>query len=60
MKLNITIDEKTYEVEVEVAEPEAPAAMPHDLGGLQHRVGAAARSGRRRRRRAAGGQQAGE
>ena len=25
MKLNITIDGKTYEVDVEVAEPEAPA-----------------------------------
>src|SRR5258708_36522364 len=34
MKLNITIDEKTYEVEVEVAEPESPATMPHNLGGL--------------------------
>ncbi|MCX6632666.1 MAG: biotin/lipoyl-binding protein [Candidatus Solibacter sp.] len=34
MKLNITIDEKTYEVEVEVAEPESPAGMPHNLSGL--------------------------
>lgn len=34
MKLNIKIDEKTYEVEVEVAEPESPATMPHNLGGL--------------------------
>jgi methylmalonyl-CoA carboxyltransferase small subunit len=34
MKLNITIDNKTYEVEVEAAEPESPAAMPHNLGGL--------------------------
>ena len=28
MKLNITIDSKTYEVEVEASEPEAPAAPP--------------------------------
>src|SRR5258708_20485145 len=34
MKLNITIDEKTYEVEVEAAEPESPASMPHNRGGL--------------------------
>ena len=34
MKLNITIDGKTYEVEVEAAEPESPAAAPHNLGGL--------------------------
>jgi methylmalonyl-CoA carboxyltransferase small subunit len=33
MKLNITIDGKTYEVEVDAAEPEAPGA-PHNLGGL--------------------------
>ena len=26
MKLNITIDKKTYEVDVEAAEPESPAA----------------------------------
>ncbi len=34
MKLNITIDEKTYEVEVDAAEPESPAAMPYNLGGV--------------------------
>lgn len=34
MKLNITIDEKTYEVEVDAAEPESPAGMPYNLGGL--------------------------
>jgi methylmalonyl-CoA carboxyltransferase small subunit len=34
MKLNIKIDDKTYEVEVEAAEPESPAAVPHNLGGL--------------------------
>ena len=34
MKLNITIDEKTYEVEVEAAEPESPAAAPYNLSGL--------------------------
>ena len=28
MKLKITIDEKTYEVEVEAAEPETPGAPP--------------------------------
>jgi len=28
VKLNITIDSKTYEVEVEASEPEAPAAPP--------------------------------
>ena len=28
MKLNITIDSKTYEVEVEASEPEAPGAPP--------------------------------
>ena len=33
MKLNITIDEKTYEVEVEAAEPESPAAAPQNLSG---------------------------
>jgi methylmalonyl-CoA carboxyltransferase small subunit len=32
MKLNITIDEKTYEVEVDAAEPESPAAQ--NLTGL--------------------------
>lgn len=34
MKLNIKIDEKTYEVEVEVAEPESPTAMPHNVSGM--------------------------
>ena len=34
MKLNITIDEKTYEVEVEAAEPESPAPAPYNLTGL--------------------------
>jgi len=34
MKLNITIDGKTYEVDVEAAEPEAPANLPQNLGGL--------------------------
>ena len=33
MKLNITIDSKTYEVDVDVAEPEAPA-LPHSFGGM--------------------------
>jgi methylmalonyl-CoA carboxyltransferase small subunit len=33
MKLNITIDGKTYEVEVDAAEPESPAA-PQNLTGL--------------------------
>jgi len=33
MKLNIKIDEKTYEVEVDVAEPESPAA-PNHLSGM--------------------------
>ncbi len=33
MKLNITINEKTYEVEVEAAEAETPAA-PHYVNGL--------------------------
>jgi methylmalonyl-CoA carboxyltransferase small subunit len=33
MKLNITIDGKTYAVEVDAAEPEPPAA-PHNLSGL--------------------------
>ena len=32
MKLNITIDGKTYEVEVDAAEPESPAGVP--LSGL--------------------------
>jgi methylmalonyl-CoA carboxyltransferase small subunit len=34
MKLNITIDGKTYEVEVDATEAESPAALPHNLGGL--------------------------
>jgi methylmalonyl-CoA carboxyltransferase small subunit len=33
MKLNITIDGKTYEVDVEVAEPETPGA-PRTVSGL--------------------------
>jgi methylmalonyl-CoA carboxyltransferase small subunit len=33
MKLNITIDGKSYEVDVEVAEPEAPGA-PRSVSGL--------------------------
>jgi methylmalonyl-CoA carboxyltransferase small subunit len=33
MKLNITIDDKTYEVEVEVAEPETPGG-PHTASGF--------------------------
>ena len=33
MKLNITIDGKTYEVDVEVAEPEAPGA-PQSVSGF--------------------------
>jgi methylmalonyl-CoA carboxyltransferase 1.3S subunit len=34
MKLNITIDGKTYEVEVEAAEPEPAAAAPYHLSGV--------------------------
>ena len=34
MKLNITIDEKVYEVEVEAAEPEAQAAKNYNMSGL--------------------------
>ncbi len=34
MKLNITIDGKTYEVEVDAAEPEPPTAVPYSAGGL--------------------------
>lgn len=34
MKLNITIDSKIYEVDVEVAEPEAPTTLPQHFGGL--------------------------
>jgi len=33
MKLNITIDGKTYEVDVDAAEPESPAAA-HNVSGL--------------------------
>src|ERR1700683_2655317 len=33
MKLNITIDGKTYEVDVEVAEPETPGA-PRNVSGV--------------------------
>ena len=31
MRLNIAIDGKTYEVDVEAAEPEAPAALPRNF-----------------------------
>ena len=53
MKLNITIDDKTYEVDVEAAEPEAPAAPPHsaerlNIGSAPLRVPAAAAPPRRR------------
>jgi methylmalonyl-CoA carboxyltransferase small subunit len=34
MKLNITIDGKTYEVEVDAAETESPAALSPNLSGL--------------------------
>jgi methylmalonyl-CoA carboxyltransferase small subunit len=34
MKLNITIDDKTYEVEVEAAEPEAHATPQYVMTGL--------------------------
>ena len=34
MKLNITIDGKTYEVEVDAAEPGSPAGVPYSLSGL--------------------------
>src|ERR1017187_4012259 len=34
MKLNITIDGKTYEVEVDAAEAGPPAAVPYSAGGL--------------------------
>ncbi len=33
MKLNITIDGKTYEVDVDPAEPETPAAVPPNVSG---------------------------
>ena len=42
MKLNIKIDDKTYEVEVEAAEPESPAAVPHNLASAPPRVPAVA------------------
>ena len=34
MKLNIKINDKTYEVEVEAAEPESPAAAPRSVSGV--------------------------
>ena len=34
MKLNITIDGKTYEVEVDAAEAESPVAAPQRLSGV--------------------------
>ncbi len=34
MKLNITIDGKTYEVDVDASEPESPAAAPYNLSGV--------------------------
>ena len=34
MKLNITIDEKTYEVEVEVAEPEPHGGAQYNMSGM--------------------------
>ena len=34
MKLNIKMDGKTYEVKVDAAEPEPPAAAAHNLSGL--------------------------
>jgi methylmalonyl-CoA carboxyltransferase small subunit len=40
MKLNITIDGKTYEVDVEVAEPETPGA-PRSVSGLNLNLGPA-------------------
>ena len=39
MKLRITIDEKTYEVEVEAAEPETPV-VPLNVGSAPLRAGA--------------------
>jgi methylmalonyl-CoA carboxyltransferase small subunit len=41
MKLNITIDGKTYEVDVEVAEPETPGA-PRSVSGVNLNLGPAA------------------
>jgi hypothetical protein len=34
MKLTITIDEKTYEVDVDAAEPEPVPAMTYAVGGV--------------------------
>jgi len=34
MKLNITIDQQTYEVDVEAVEPAAPAPPPNNLSGV--------------------------
>jgi len=34
MKLNITIDGKIYEVDVDAAEPESPAAAQHNVSGV--------------------------
>jgi methylmalonyl-CoA carboxyltransferase 1.3S subunit len=34
MKLTITVDGKTYEVEVDAAQPESPAAMPYGVGSV--------------------------
>ena len=50
MKLKITIDEKTYEVDVEAAEPEAPAAAPrgYPVEPSQVRAAGGAPSGCRR------------
>ncbi len=44
MKLKVAIDGKTYEVDVEAAEPEAPVAMPLNylVGSAPVRVAAAA------------------
>ncbi len=40
MKLNITIDGKTYEVDVDAAEPESPATTPQNVSGVN--IGSAA------------------
>uniref|UniRef100_Q01R49 Biotin/lipoyl attachment domain-containing protein n=1 Tax=Solibacter usitatus (strain Ellin6076) TaxID=234267 RepID=Q01R49_SOLUE len=34
MKLTITVDGKTYEVDVDAAQPEPPAAPPYAIGGV--------------------------
>jgi methylmalonyl-CoA carboxyltransferase small subunit len=34
MKLNITINEKTFEVDVVAAEPDSPAVVPNHVSGL--------------------------